>query len=252
MIHCIFYTVPTFNILSEAPMPSVLPGEEGPPSTSVPVPDCDACPPPSTTCCQDQIQKESAAVDSIIPATSTVILQASPDLSLRCKYECNEKADLTDEGKELHNDGCASSTRTVSEETIPEFQSSSLPPGCTWGPKLTPDLLNALKLDPSHYPSTTSSVGTSDGSSETVPRIIWVSFPPNSPHNPFFFSRTRKLGITAVATCFTLLTSVNVSAYSIGETSMCRDLGISAETAAVGLGIYCFVRFLSLPSATSC
>ncbi|AFR97650.2 drug transporter [Cryptococcus neoformans C23] len=221
-------------------MPSVLPGEEGPPSTSVPVPDCDACPPPSTTCCQDQIQKESAAVDPIIPATSTIILQASPDLSLRCKYECNEKANLTDEGKQLHNDGCASSTRTVSEETLPEFQSSSLPPGCTWGPKLTPDLLNALKLDPSHYPSTTSSVGTSVGSSETVPRIIWVSFLPNSPHNPFFFSRTRKLGITAVATCFTLLTSVNVSAYSIGETSMCRDLGISAETAAVGLGIYCF------------
>lgn len=232
-------------------MPSVPPGEMAPSSTSAPVPDSDACPPLSTTC-QDQIQKESAAADPIIPATSTAIPQASPDLTLRCKYEGNEKADLTDEGKQLYNDGCASSTRTVSEETPPEFQSSSLPPGCSWGPELAPDLLNALKLDPSHYPSTTSSVGASVGVSETVPRIIWVSFPPSSPHNPFFFSRARKLGITAVATCFTLLTSVNVSAYSIGETSMCRDLGISTEVAAVGLGIYCFVRFLSLSSATSC
>ncbi|KIR80349.1 drug transporter [Cryptococcus gattii EJB2] len=216
-------------------MPSALPAEKRPPSTCAPVLDLTACPPPSTIC-QDQIQKQSAAADPIIPATSSAIPQTSSDFVLQWEYDCNEKVDLTHEGKGLHNDHYASSTKTIGEKTPPEFQNSSLPPGCTWGPELTPELLSALKLNASHYPPTTSSVEAS----ETVPRIIWVSFPPNSPHNPFFFSRGRKLGITAVATCFTLLTSVNVSAYSIGEISMCRDLGISTETAAVGLGIYCF------------
>ncbi|KIR24797.1 drug transporter [Cryptococcus deuterogattii 99/473] len=214
-------------------MPSALHAEKRPPSTSAPVPDLTACPPLSTIC-QDQIQKQSAAPDPIIPATSSAIPQTSSDFVLQWQYECNEKVDLTDEGK--NNDHYASSTKTIDEKKPPELQNSSLPPGCTWGPELTPELLSALKLNPSYYSPTTSSVEAS----ETVPRIIWVSFPPNSPHNPFFFSRGRKLGITAVATCFTLLTSVNVSAYSIGEISMCRDLGISTETAAVGLGIYCF------------
>lgn len=42
-----------------------------------------------------------------------------------------------------------------------------------------------------------------DGS---VERVIWVDFAPGSRENPFYFSRSRKIGITAVATFFTFLT----------------------------------------------
>lgn len=43
----------------------------------------------------------------------------------------------------------------------------------------------------------------SDGS---VERVIWVDFAPGSRENPFYFSRSRKLGITIVATFFTFMT----------------------------------------------
>ena len=33
-------------------------------------------------------------------------------------------------------------------------------------------------------------------------RVIWVEFPPGSTHNPFFFSKKRKLGISVCALLF--------------------------------------------------
>lgn len=40
---------------------------------------------------------------------------------------------------------------------------------------------------------------------ESGGKVIWVEFPPNSPDNPFYFSRGRKAGITFVAIFFTLM-----------------------------------------------
>lgn len=65
-------------------------------------------------------------------------------------------------------------------ESQPPTPSSALPPGCKYG-----------------------TLPREDG---TVERVIWVDFPAGSRENPFYFSRSRKLGITLVATFFTFMT----------------------------------------------
>ncbi|ODN85273.1 hypothetical protein L198_07597 [Cryptococcus wingfieldii CBS 7118] len=164
---------------------------------------------PSSIGQQGDIQSSSsAAADPIIPSTATT-------------------ATCLSSSKELHESELSSKESNLDkQEGLP---TPDLPPGCSWGPPITPELLDEYDLPP-HPISTPSS----------PQRIIYVSFPQNSPKNPFFFKPWRKRAIVGVATCFTLMTAMNVGAFSIGEESMCEDLGCSQQTAAVGLGIFCF------------
>ncbi|WVQ83220.1 hypothetical protein IAT38_005359 [Cryptococcus sp. DSM 104549] len=122
-------------------------------------------------------------------------------------------------------------SKAFSDTPLPRpsrLPSTSLPPGCHWGPALTPELRASLRLPP-----------PAEGDSSAEPEwVIWVDFPPNCPQNPFFFTNTRKFAITLVATLFTALSAMNVSAYSIGEESMCRDLGCSDVEVSAGIAVY--------------
>ncbi|OCF32630.1 drug transporter [Kwoniella heveanensis BCC8398] len=123
--------------------------------------------------------------------------------------------------------------------------SSTLPAGCAWGPTIdssSRSLLNLRLEDDVINPTSGISIQGEEGERDRQwpYRIIWVDFPPGSPQNPFFFSRKRKIAITVAATFFTLLTSMNVGAYSISMESMSRDLGCTTIQASVALGIYNF------------
>ncbi|WVQ98033.1 hypothetical protein IAU59_005155 [Kwoniella sp. CBS 9459] len=119
--------------------------------------------------------------------------------------------------------------------------SSTLPAGCAWGPRLNSSSRSSLNLRSEEQVFNLPSEHSVEGGDQSGPyRIIWVDFPPGSPQNPFFFSRKRKVAITVAATFFTLLTSVNVGAYSISIESMSRDLRCTTVQASIALGIYNF------------
>lgn len=115
----------------------------------------------------------------------------------------------------------------------PSNRYSPLPPGCTYG-RLTRDQARNLPHDD-------STQDEKDGER----RIIWVDFEPSSPENPFFFSKMRKRAIISVAIFFTGMTALATSAYSIGEQSMSRDLGLSSAQASSGLSLYAWVGLLA-------
>ncbi|WVQ83221.1 hypothetical protein IAT38_005360 [Cryptococcus sp. DSM 104549] len=117
---------------------------------------------------------------------------------------------------------------------------SGLPPGCSYGPALNPKLRESLHLPPLLPGEDDPTLSTSTGAAHNTLRVIWVDFPPSSPHNPFFFSTKRKLAITLVSTFFTCMTASNAGAYSIGTESMSRDLGSNEMEVAAGLGVFCF------------
>ncbi|WVQ96556.1 hypothetical protein IAU59_003661 [Kwoniella sp. CBS 9459] len=100
---------------------------------------------------------------------------------------------------------------------------SDLPPGCVRGP--------TLGLTPRGVVSQPSA------GDERIP-IIWVDFPPSSTNNPFFFSTRKKVVIMIVALFFGNITAYQTSAYSIGFTSMKRDLGATDLQAAAGVSLY--------------
>ncbi|WWD00553.1 hypothetical protein V866_007487 [Kwoniella sp. B9012] len=114
--------------------------------------------------------------------------------------------------------------------------------GCSYGPKINDEFLQGtkIKIEPELLSSTNENRDSEDY------RILWVDFPPHSPQNPLYFSQTRKYGITIVATLFTMMTSMNVGAFSIGMESLTVDLGCTREQAAIGLGIYNF-GFAAMP-----
>lgn len=105
-----------------------------------------------------------------------------------------------------------------------------LPPGCSYG---TLTLDQALNL-----PDAT------EDEKNPQRQVIWVDFAPSSPENPFFFSKVRKRAIICVAVFFTGVTALNTSAYSIGEQSMSRDLGLNSAEAASGLALYAWVSLI--------
>ncbi|KAL7418993.1 hypothetical protein Q5752_006677 [Cryptotrichosporon argae] len=78
-----------------------------------------------------------------------------------------------------------------------------------------------------------------DGEARTGP-VIWVGFAPRSRENPFLFPTARKVAITAVAVFFTFITAFTTSAYEMGETSMCAELGCTRLQVEAGLGLYCW------------
>lgn len=110
-----------------------------------------------------------------------------------------------------------------------------------------------------------------DGDGKEAETVIWVEFAPGSRDNPFFFSKWRKVSITACATFFTFMTgewrgvegvkgrggrreaapssahgqasstnrpAYTTTAYSISEESMCRDLGCNNLQFASGIALY--------------
>ncbi|WVQ83155.1 hypothetical protein IAT38_005293 [Cryptococcus sp. DSM 104549] len=176
---------------------------------------------------EDQLQSTTAAADPIIPATAPTTLSLPSSSPTLGAPQCDdEKINAAPSRPDSSRSTTASGRLT-----------SDLPAGCHWGPVLTPELAEMLRLRPEE--SSELGVGqVGDGASQT--RVIWVDFPPLSPQNPFFFSTKRKLAITVVATFFTMMTAANTSAYSIGEVSMCKDLGCNDLQAAGGLGVYAF------------
>lgn len=118
-----------------------------------------------------------------------------------------------------------------------------LPPGCSYG-RLTREQAVNLPADPSD-----DSGGEKDSTGRSV---IWVDFEPNSTENPFFFSKMRKRAILTVAIFFTGMTALNASAYSIGEQSMSRDLGLNHAAASSGLALYAWVRLGTCHDEDSC
>ncbi|KAJ3518374.1 hypothetical protein NMY22_g13711 [Coprinellus aureogranulatus] len=56
--------------------------------------------------------------------------------------------------------------------------------------------------------------------------------------NPLKFSKRKKWTITVVACFFTLLASASVTSYTMGYSSMTRDIGCTESQAAVGLTVY--------------
>ncbi|WVF69044.1 hypothetical protein IAT40_003818 [Kwoniella sp. CBS 6097] len=103
---------------------------------------------------------------------------------------------------------------------------SELPPGCVRGPTL-----GLTRQGVVSQPS---------AEDEKIP-VIWVDFPPNSTSNPFFFSAKKKVLIMTVALFFGNITAYQTSAYSIGFTSMKRDLGATDLQAAAGVSLYGWV-----------
>ncbi|OCF35086.1 hypothetical protein I316_03126 [Kwoniella heveanensis BCC8398] len=101
---------------------------------------------------------------------------------------------------------------------------SELPSGCVRGPILGLTSRGVVVSHPS-------------AEDERVP-VIWVDFPPNSTRNPFFFSAKKKVLIMTVALFFGNITAYQTSAYSIGFTSMKRDLGATDLQAAAGVSLY--------------
>ncbi|TXT07257.1 hypothetical protein VHUM_03427 [Vanrija humicola] len=93
----------------------------------------------------------------------------------------------------------------------------ALPEGCSYG---------------------TLTKASSDGKEAAGETVIWVEFAPGSRENPFFFSKWRKVSITACATFFTFMTAYTTTAYSISEESMCRDLHCTNLQFASGIALY--------------
>ncbi|WWC67915.1 uncharacterized protein I206_101833 [Kwoniella pini CBS 10737] len=124
---------------------------------------------------------------------------------------------------------------------INQLSSYTLPAGCSYGPTITPTYLEETNIV--LEPELVSQIHS--GKSNEC-KLLWVDFPPLSPQNPFNFSKGRKFGITCVATLFTLQTSMNVGAFSIGMESMTRDLNCTRDQAAIGLGIFNF-GFATMP-----
>ncbi|WWC86940.1 uncharacterized protein L201_001820 [Kwoniella dendrophila CBS 6074] len=153
----------------------------------------------------------------------------------------NTRADQVIIEEEKHLTNRESSASVENEKRLPPaststpLDSSSLPAGCSFGPVL--DLTYIQETNVKIEPDLRTQI--EQGEKDSI-RILWVDFPAGSPQNPFFFSQKRKYGITIVATLFTLTTSMNVGAFSIGMDSLIRDLGCTREQAAYGLGIYNF------------
>ncbi|KAK8847392.1 hypothetical protein IAR55_005250 [Kwoniella newhampshirensis] len=182
------------------------------------------------------LAEQNTVADPIVPAT----------LSEPPKPELFEERRSTASSSKRISDEEPDTRRVVEDDDDGEYcspptpdDSARLPPGCHFGPIFTPSLNITITNDPSSSISSDATT-TSVDEKTTPPRIIWVDFPASSPQNPFFFAQSRKYAITAVATFFTLLTSVNVGAYSISEESMKADLHLSDVLTAGGLGIYCF------------
>jgi len=120
-------------------------------------------------------------------------------------------------------------TYTDSAHDVP-----ALPPGCKYG-----------HLPPSseipQTPSETPAEHRRREEEKSSRAVIWVDFAPSSTENPFFFSKARKRAILIVAIFFTGMTAFNTSAYSIGEGSMSRDLGLNNAEASAGLSLYAWV-----------
>ncbi|WRT64796.1 uncharacterized protein IL334_001730 [Kwoniella shivajii] len=173
-------------------------------------------------------EEQQYAADPIIPVT-----QIKSNLTYESIQEQEDgliqRGRGMDQITEGEKDQGNRSTSLSTSQTFPS--SSSLPAGCSYGPLINPELLQTfnVKLE----------TGIWDEEIDKY-RILWVDFPSASPQNPFYFTQTRKYGITIVATLFTLMTSINVGAFSIGMDSLIRDLDCTREQAAIGLGIYNF------------
>lgn len=133
---------------------------------------------------------------------------------------------------------------TISSPTHPTYpphdscrhESQPLPPGCKYG------YLPSSTQIPS-TPSETPAEHRRREEEKSSRAVIWVDFAPSSSENPFFFSKARKRAILIVAIFFTGMTAFNTSAYSIGEGSMSRDLGLSSAEASAGLSLYAWVSW---------
>ena len=141
------------------------------------------------------------------------------------------------------------SSRTSPISTTPtahsHAESPALPPGCKYG-----HLPSTTKIP--QTPSETPAEHRRREEEKESRAVIWVDFPPSSPENPFFFSKARKRAILIVAIFFTGMTAFNTSAYSIGEGTMSRDLGLTNAEAAAGLSLYAWVSLNFLSNRNQC
>ncbi|KAL1411719.1 hypothetical protein Q8F55_002685 [Vanrija albida] len=130
-----------------------------------------------------------------------------------------EKDDETATGADLSYAPSTGSTSAPLEGRQRPSQSTlaapSLPEGCSYG-----------------------TLAKVDGDGKEAETVIWVEFAPGSRDNPFFFSKWRKVSITACATFFTFMTAYTTTAYSISEESMCRHLGCTNLQFASGIALY--------------
>ncbi|WVW78489.1 hypothetical protein I302_100444 [Kwoniella bestiolae CBS 10118] len=186
------------------------------------------------------------AADPIIP-----IAHIKSNLSAQHQHQASEIGaepqpkrgrvdEIVQEGDEEKRNLTNRSSSLSTDKTLSSPSHTNLAAGCTYGPIINTEYLEEtkIKLEPELL-----SLIEHNGEEH---RILWVDFPPLSPQNPFYFSQTRKYGITIVATLFTLMTSMNVGAFSIGMESLTEDLGCTREQAAIGLGIYNF-GFAAMP-----
>ncbi|WWD21484.1 hypothetical protein CI109_105970 [Kwoniella shandongensis] len=169
------------------------------------------------------LAEQNTVADPIVPAT--VSDPPKPELYEERKSNSSERTisvNDDDDDDEQNGGGRRRSTH---------LDSSNLPPGCHFGEILSPSLNLTITHD--------ETINEKKTTTEPV-RIIWVDFPASSPQNPFHFTQKRKYAITAVATFFTLLTAMNVGAFSISEISMERDLNCGPIEAAAGLALFCW------------
>ena len=127
-----------------------------------------------------------------------------------------------------------------SNPSTSQTAAAKLPAGCCIGPQLylTPHgrvLSEAPEAEKGDQPDRGSA-----SSLEPVP-IIWVEFPPDSPENPFSYSRKRKTTTMACALFFAGMTALQASAYAPGIPSMRRDLGMTQLQADAGVSLFPWV-----------
>lgn len=96
------------------------------------------------------------------------------------------------------------------------------------------------------------------GTSKTISRAptvledgsFYVCFKDGDIRNPVNFSPTRKWAITIIACVFTSIVAAAVSSYTMGYSSMIRDLNCTLFQATLGFSVYT-IGFALVPLVTS-
>ncbi|WWC89634.1 uncharacterized protein L201_004559 [Kwoniella dendrophila CBS 6074] len=113
--------------------------------------------------------------------------------------------------------------------SVPNQSTTVLPSGCSFGPIHRFSKHNATLVTPASVPCPPDA--------QDLP-VIWVDYPPNSPQDPFHFSKFRKIIIMVLTLFFAFITTWEMSSYSISSSSLREDLDVPQIDTALGLSLY--------------